>query len=284
MGDLGKVGSLTCDLFLEDEMTEQLSATFAKLLTAALVAIGCLAISAAAASATEVVYNNLNTVAPTVNGHPNEDTFSLSPENFPVGGLVEFPHTRDNVLKTLITQVDNFTCEHGSYNLENCYTLHPNKKMKYQMTAEIYAVNANNEPTGAPIAKSVETMKIPYRPTTKVDCPATGEGKGFGVNCDVGGVLATVKFKHFTPTGELLPVRAAIMVSGAAEPNKIVNIGLQSSYKEFAGGEYIAEGPADGGVPEVGSDPLPNAIYIRNELNEEEWEGFQPVFEVVAKA
>jgi hypothetical protein len=46
--------------------------------------------AAGAVSAAEVAYNNLNTVAPTVNGLPNEATFSLDDQNFPVGGLVAF--------------------------------------------------------------------------------------------------------------------------------------------------------------------------------------------------
>jgi hypothetical protein len=271
-------------------MSERIPAVLARVMTASLLAVGALAMSAAGASASrqEVVYNNLNTVAAEVNGYPNEDTYSLSAENFPAGGLVEFSHTRDTVIKNLTTEVDSFSCERGSYYLENCYTVHPKKKFQYGMIARIYRAGPNNEPEGGVVAYSEETMHIPYRPTTNVSCPATSEGKGFGPNCDVGGFLAKVKFKHFHPVEAVLPVRAVIEITETVSDQSrpyIVNVGLQSSYKEYntETDEYVAEPPANGGVPAVGTDPLPNAVFIKGALNEEEWEGFQPVFEVVAR-
>ncbi|MGA2452782.1 MAG: hypothetical protein ABSG93_04620 [Solirubrobacteraceae bacterium] len=265
-------------------MTGKIPTAAVKSAAAVLLAIGSLAITAGGASAalTRVVYNNLNTVAPTVNGLPNEDTYSLDSEHFPVGGMVEFTK-RPGVLKSLTTQVDSFTCEHGVYSFENCYTARPQKKFHYEMTAEVYEVGAHNEAIG-PIATSTATFKLPYRPTTNVTCLSTGEGKGFGPNCDVGGVLATIVFKRFTPATAVLPEKAIITITAGSNPAAdIVNVGLQASYKEFAGGEFVEEPAAHGGVPEVGSDPLPEAIFTNGLINEtEDWRGFQPVFEVTA--
>src|SRR5271165_5101186 len=94
-------------------------------LAAVVIAIGALAMSSAASAlAPTVVYSNLNTVPTTVNGHPDEDTYSAAPFEFPFGGMVEFSH-RPGTLKSLTAQVDSFTCEPGVYILENCYTGRP---------------------------------------------------------------------------------------------------------------------------------------------------------------
>ena len=125
------------------------------------------------------------------------------------------------------------------------------------------------------IASATATFKLHYRPTTNVSCPSTEEGKGFGTNCDVGGYLQTVKFKHFTPANATLPARAIILLTAPTSP--IVNVGLQASYKEFAGGEFIEE-PAIGN-PAAGSDPLPEDVYVNGALTGG-YKGDQPVFEV----
>ena len=253
-------------------------------MAAVLMAVGYLGLSAAAAGAAtpKVVYTNLNTVPTTVNNHANEDTFSLDSEYFPIGGMVEFTK-RPGVLRSLTAQVDSFTCEHGVYSLENCFTLHTGKKFPYELTAEFYEVGANNEPVGAPFTSSTATFKLPYRPTTNVNCPSTVEGKGFGVNCDVGGVLATIEFKKFTPK-VVLPEKAIIVITNTINDptNYIVNVGLQAAYKEYREEKFIEEPALENGKPGVGSDPLPEDIFTKGHLNEEGWEGFQPVFEVVA--
>lgn len=261
-------------------MSERISARLARFAAPMLVAVGCLALSAGASASTEIAYNNLNTVAPTVNGHPNEDTYSLDYEFFEVGGQVELAKTADHVAKSLTTQLDNFTCERGVYSLENCLTLKPNKKMAMTWTANIYAVGAENK-VGALLTSSTTTFKLHYRPTTNVSCPATSEGKGFGANCDVGGLLQTVTFKKFSPAATL-PSKVIILLKnscGACE-GKPVNAGLQASYKEFIGGEFKEEPAANGGVPAIGSDPLPSDVYTVGALNTENWTGYQPVFEL----
>ena len=75
-------------------MTKRIPTGFAKLVAVALMATGCLAITAGAASAAtpQVAYNNLNTVPVTVNGFPNTDTSSEDYEYFPVGNQIETRH------------------------------------------------------------------------------------------------------------------------------------------------------------------------------------------------
>ncbi len=258
-----------------------------KKLVLAFVALLALAVVSAssAGAVTEVGYNNLNTVPATVNGGPNEDTWSQDYEGFTgagmFGGQIETVITNSRVVKSLTTQVDVFACEHGEYQLENCYTIKPNKTFPQQWTASIYEVGAGNEP-GALIATANTTAKLHYRPTTNVSCPATSEGKGFGPNCDVGGYKQTVVFKKFT-VSKPLPVKAIVLLTNGCEAcaGKVVNVGLQTSFNASAPGE--AEPPANGGVPAVGSDPLPESIYYNSKFEATGWGGFQPVFELVLK-
>jgi len=263
-------------------MRERIPVRLLGVAAALLIGVACLGAGASAAGAAEVAYNNLNTVAPTVNGLPNEDTFSLDFEYFATGGQVQLAGPAGRAPISLKTQLDVFACEHGVYSLENCFTLKPNKKFASNWTAGIYAVGAGNS-VGALLSSATATFKLHYRPTTNVSCPATGEGKGFGANCDVGGYLQTVTFKHFTAAA--LPEKVIILLSNPCGDcsSPPINVGLQSSYKEFAGGEFVAEGPAAGGVPAVGSDPLPDDIYSGGALNEGGWTGFQPVFELTVR-
>lgn len=264
-------------------------AGLAKAASLGMLLVASLLLAAGSANASEVVYNNFNTVPAMVNMHPDTDTYSLDFEYFPFGGMVEIPRTRDSVLKAISIQVDSFTCEAGVYSLENCYSQRERKKFRFALTASVYKVGAGDEPEATPIATSTETFKIPYRPTTNVSCPQTVEGKGYGPNCDVGGYLATVEFKHFS-SAVVLPDRFIVLISTPEslehEETTVVNVGLQSAYKEFALGEFVSEPPADGGVPTIGSYPFPKAAYIRGKFSEEEggFEGFQPVFEVITRS
>jgi hypothetical protein len=262
-------------------------------LAAAAIAIAVAALTvgvpAAGASPPRPVYSNLKTVPGEVNGLPNQDTYSAAPFEFPFGGLVQFS-PRPGVIRSLTAEVDSFTCEHGSYIYENCYTGDPGRRFSYTLTAHIYEVTAGDEP-GALVASSTRKFKIPYRPSTNVDCPPTPEGKGFGRNCDVGGYLDTITFKKFAPVA-VLPEKAIITITDANDgdpASEVVNVGTQTSYKEWdealgPGYEgFIPEGPLNEGKPSVGSDPLPEETIVTGKLTGGQAD-FQPVFEVTAKA
>jgi hypothetical protein len=261
-------------------MTVRNSRNYARLFVVALVASAGMAISAGTAdAATQVIYNNENTV-PLV-GSRTEDTYSqcyLGCGYTSAGGIVEFGHTFRK-LKSVAVEVDNFICESGTYEGENCSS-NPGAKMKYKLTANIYAVIGADE-RGALLATHTETAKIPYRPTVVRTCPATPEGKGFGPNCDVGGYLSTVTFKGFG--GVTLPAAAIIEIAGTTPD---VNLGFEEAYKEYNPSNPEAVdgfvGIPGSGMPAVGSDPLSESIFLDGQ-SQSGFLGALPVFEVIAK-
>ena len=265
-------------------MTKRIPGRLVRLAAATVVAMGCLAVSAGAASAAkEVAYDNLNTVASTVNGLPNEDTYSAYSGYFSsgggFGGLVEFADVQHQELSTLTTQLDVFQCEHGRVLAGKL--LHRSSRPRSSAdtwTVSIYRPAPNHEELTL-LTTGTATFKLHYRPTTNVSCPNTAEGKGFGPNCDVGGYLQTVTFKHFSPAISL-PDRAIILLTSSASP--VVNVGLQGSYKEYdtSTDEFVEE-PAIG-LPAFGSDPYPEDAYVNGKF-ESGWAGSQPVFKVTTK-
>lgn len=268
-------------------MTGMIPNRAAKLAVAILAAAVFMAVAAGAASAsTEVVYNNTNTVPATVTSSlgtfPNEDTFSEGFSccgNHTIGGEIKVAGTAKTI-KSMTVQVDSFRCEEGEYNLENCRS-RPGKKFHQAFSVKVYEVTGTHE-RGPLIAEASTSSKIPFRPTTNVTCPATGEGKGFGSNCDVGGYLATVKFKHFSYN--VLPNSGLAIVEFATPSEGDVNIGLEESYKEYDVGtsEYIG---IPGSVPPaVGTEPDAEALFRNGLAVGPGYEGAQPVVEVTAKA
>ncbi len=252
---------------------------------AILIAAGCMAIGASAASALEIIYDNQNTV-PTV-GAKTEDTYSQAfngVEGASIGGMVEFAGT-ERKLTSLTAELDSFRCQAGRYFEADCVS-HPGKKFTYTMILRVYEVTEGLE-RGAQIGEQTATVKLPFRPSTNASCPSTGEGKGFGPNCDVGGVLAHIKFKNFKQI-ITLPNRAIFELTTPA-PDDEVNVGLEGAYKEYdvEREEYVAI--PGSGAPEVGSEPLAKEAFIDGLASSSfegfpsGFEGFQPVFKVIAK-
>ena len=261
-------------------MTRSIPARLVRILVATLVAAGLMAAGSASAGAVTIAYSNLNTVAKTVNGLHNEDTYSLDYENFATGGEIELGAGIGGLTRTLTTEFDVFACEKGVYSGE-CITLKPKKSFKMTWTASIYDVGPGNS-VGALLTSATATLKFHYRPSTNAACPATEEGKGFGPNCDVGGQKQGAEFKHFSPATPLPPKVIILLTNACGACSGVpVNVGLQASYKEFKEGQFIEEPAANEGIPSVGADPEPEDVYIHGELNEGGWKGFQPVFELL---
>lgn len=250
-----------------------------KLAVAMLAVGGCLAISAGAAGAAEVIYNNTNTVPMTINGSPNTDTFSEGFEccgNKTIGGEIKTAGSAKTI-KSIATQVDVFRCQEGVYYFENCHSK-PSKKFAQVYRVKVYEVTGTNE-RGALITSSEVEAKLHFRPTTNTSCPATGEGKGYGPNCDVGGYLQTVKFAHFPYS--VLPNNGLAIVEFSTTPEGDLNVGFEESYVEYKNGEYI--GQPGSGAPAVGSEPDPTEIFKNGLASGPGYEGAQPVIEIKAK-
>ena len=243
---------------METQRLRRLALAFVAMLAFAVVAAG------SAGAMTEVAYNNLNTVPATVNGKPNEDTYSQDYEGFMGGGMfggqIETAITNNRVVKSLTTQLDVFACEHGEYQLENCYTVHPNKKFTQEWTASIYEVGAGNEP-GALVATAQSHGQAPLPPDDERQLPGHRRRQGLRRQLRRRRLPADDRPSRNSPRRKPLPIKAIVLLTNGCEAcsGKIVNVGVQTAYKEFAGGEFIAEPPADGGVPAVGADPLPKA-------------------------
>jgi len=257
-------------------------------------AVAAVAPGATAATTSQVAYDNFNTVPKTVNGHRDESTLSAPSMFLPFGGVVEVAATSNRVIGTLATQVDNFVCEHGDRLTDTCLTANPKTKaMAYGLEARIYGAGPQGEPVGSPVATSTETFKLTYRPSTNPSCPATSQlpghpNKGFGVNCDIGGVLETVTFRHFTPS-VAMPAKAVVEITNApTDPpatTVIIGVGTQTAYKGWSpeplleGGTFLTEPPRNGGVPAIGHDPNPTEA-ISEGILVGEYTGLQPVFKV----
>ncbi len=147
--------------------------------------------------------------------------------------MVEVPRTRDSVLKSVATQVDSFK------------------------------LGAGDGPEGAPLVTKTETFLI--HTSLGRTCRARRLRKA-AVRCEVRdrrvprddeaqriqrGSRAAIEVHHRDLDDEPL----------ASEEATPVNVGLQTSYKEFSAGEFFGEPPANGGVLSIGSDPLPKAVY-----------------------
>jgi len=276
-------------------MTGKIPMSGARLAAMIVVAVSALVAGVPAANATtEVIYNNLNTVPTTVNGMPDQDTFSQSYGGGGVtsaGNVLRF-QGYDRRLDKVTAEIDSFKCEKGEYQYENCWSK-PGKKFKYKLTLRVYEFNSPGYVRAGLIGETTDSFKLPYRPTTNVHCPATPEGKGFGANCDVGGILSKVTFKVH---GITVPPEAIVEVRNAT-PEQPVNLGLEEAYKGYNTETDEFEGIPGSYTPAVGSDPLgkedlwlgcedPPSPFCNAPADGGVvggYEGALPVFEVTAK-
>jgi len=279
---------------MDRDMTGKIPSRNIRVGAAILIALAALMVSVAAASAKEVIYDNLNTVPASVNGMPDRDTFSQSYGGggvTSVGNVLSFAGS-GRKLSSVTTEIDSFKCEKGEYQYENCYSK-PGKTFKYPLTLRVYEFEPGYRRNRL-IGQKTQTFKMPYRPTTNVHCPATPEGKGFGSNCDVGGVLGTITFKGLV--GMSVGSEAILEVRNAT-PEKPINLGLEEAYKGYNASTEEFEGVPGSYTPAVGSDPLGDEqLWLGCEdppspfCNAPEsgavvagYAGALPVFEVVAK-
>ena len=119
-----------------------------------------LALTAGAASAAEVVYNNIPSPLPGNFASFGNEAYSM--QEF--GGLVETTavgHKRQVVSVTMSA----WACQVGNWSEDTCETPEPAKKFKFPVTLNIYEVGAGNS-VGPKLGTVTGKFKMPYRPTS----------------------------------------------------------------------------------------------------------------------
>jgi hypothetical protein len=246
--------------------------------TVLVLALGaCSALTAGAASASEVVYNYLPSP---VHGNVVSEAFEAT-QTGEFGGQIELAGTaRKNPRVTVI--MSSWACQTGSWNAGNCQSA-MGSKFQVPITFKVSAVGPG-ESQGAVLASGSKTFSIPYRPsanTTK--CTGASAGAWFKMGECFNGKAAKIA----------LPLKAANL------PNKVIvtiafntsNYGTTPTKCNEVPNANCPEDSLNVGVndgfeepsrtPTVGALPLPEEAYSNGAL-EGEWAGFQPLFEVQA--
>ncbi len=276
-------------------MSRIISAGPARLAAALLVATALLAVGAGAASASKVViYKNL----------PSTESFSAlgfeSDSVWEFGGEVEFPGTARKS-PTIAVEMLSFACQEGS--VETCTTSR-SASFEWPITLSVYRVGS----LSSPIDRITRTFKIPYRPSETAKCPNLGWTKGYGKEC----FTAKQTKIRFSLPGAVLPAQAIIAVAfntetygneptGEEGPYDSLNVAENTDYqclhedkatKECEHEEYELLPTA----PSVGSDPLPEQVFLNSTYSAitcggaegyfgatgDCWKYDQPAFEVKA--
>jgi hypothetical protein len=258
-------------------MLGRIPARVGGLLTALLAAMALLALMAGAASAAQI-YNN-------VPKPKRKNVVSLGYEatsTSEFGGAVKFTGTKRES-PTVTVQMSSWACQNLLRGAD-CVS-EKGSSFKWPITLNVYALNG--EAPGTLLASQEQNVTVPYRPSANNGkCSVTPEGNvGYSANC-YNGLAFTVPF---TLTGLKLPNEVIISVAfnttdyGAA-PTHAPDIGEDSLNLG------LTEPPE---VPSRGSDPLPEDAFIASTYYPGEggpgvfsiqsgWEGFQPVFKVLA--
>ena len=217
-------------------MTEVVRTRSARLASAVSLALGALALTAAAASA-GVVYDNLPGTLP-------GSMYSVGGQEWKINeiggqvGLVSTERKKPTVEVAMVTRA----CQIGQVALETCETPKPNKKFKLPVTLKVYEVGPGNS-VGLLIESATRNIKVPYRPSKDtVNCT---EGRWYDATehkCNNGmAFVATFKLGklHRIPTNAIIslayntetygpaPIGAAACDSASAGcPYNYVNLAI----------------------------------------------------------
>jgi hypothetical protein len=141
----------------------------AKLAAAMLLATGAAAMSAGAADASEVVYNNIPSPLPGNFASFGNEAYSLSE----FGGLIELAGAARKNPKVTVA-MSSWACQSGGVYQDTCETPKPNRKFKWPITLNLYDVGPGNT-VGAKIGSVTRTFSLPYRPS-KNDAVCVAKG------------------------------------------------------------------------------------------------------------
>jgi hypothetical protein len=236
---------------------------------------------ASAASASEVIYNNIPSPFPTSTPSVGFEANQIAE----FGGAVKFGETARKNPSVSVVMV-SFACETGTWNNFNCKTF--GGKFEEPITISVYDLGPGNT-IGPKIAAGSKTFKIPYRPsanTTKCTGAVTGDffakGECFGSKA----VKITLPLKVAKLPEEAIVTVAYNTSDYGAKPQRpqpcnsepqgcpydALNVGVEDGFTTPAGTP-----------PNPGSFPLPTEAFV-NGAFEGGWEGFQPEFSVKASS
>ena len=220
--------------------------------------------TASAPAGGEVVYSNLPA---DLHGLPVAVFESYAIGEF--GGEVQLGGTsRSNPVVSVM--LASYACQHGRAN--SCRTT-PGATFSWPLTLELYRAGPRDE-RGDLLARVTKRFQIPYRPSARSSCPDEGWTVGFGPECEFA-QLHSVSFSFPSLT---LPSRVIFGLEFETQDYGNEPIGKPGPYDELGvavaadyvchhrekGGECVpgAYINADKTAPRVGSDPLPDQVFI----------------------
>jgi hypothetical protein len=164
-----------------------------RLIAAAVVATGLLAVTAGSAGASEVVYDNIPGTLPGNFASFGNEAYSV--QEF--GGVVKLEGAaRKNPVVSVV--MSSWACQEGHWygsGASACKTPKPKHKAHVPMTFSIYEVGPGNT-VGALLARATKNLKMPYRPSDDpVNCPAGERWFDVASSTCFHGMAFTVKAK-----------------------------------------------------------------------------------------
>jgi hypothetical protein len=259
-------------------MIGKIPSRIARLTIAAFALTAVFAVSSASA-APEVIYSDLPTPKP---GNVVSLGFEAT-QTSSFGGQVEFGATARNNPRVSVL-MSSWACQTGTWNEKTCETT-PGAKFEWPITFSINEVGPEDS-VGALVGTGTKVFKIPYRPSYNPKCFSTSVGtwnhKGECLNGKA--VKLTLPLKGIT-----VPPKAIITISYNTSDYGSTPQRPQACNSEPQGCPYdalnvgVQDGNANPGgtPPTVGAFPAPDLAYLDG-ASEEEWTGYQPLFEVKA--
>ncbi|HME02371.1 MAG TPA: hypothetical protein VKG38_05000, partial [Solirubrobacteraceae bacterium] len=265
------------------------------------------AITAGAASASEVIYSNLPSTNP---GNVVSEAFEAT-QTSQFGGLVEFPAGTGRSGGAVTVGMSSWACQQGAWKgTPECVTA-AGAKYEYPITLNVYEAGPANE-VGALIRTVTKTFDMPYRPSqNNTKCKnEKGEPDGAWYDGHLKQCFHGKFFKITFPVGHMTwPTKAIVSVSYntsdyGTEPQRPKPCDSESGgcfYDSLNVG--LTEPPNEASPtpvpPSVGADPLAESVYQNTKyapywcdggaggtgtfrLDSGCWTGYQPLIRVKA--
>lgn len=230
----------------------------ARLAATILAAGATCALTAGAASASEVVYNSVP--SPTPGNVVSVGFEATSAAEF--GGLVKLEGTaRKN--PTITALMSSWACQQGTWNAFTCQT-ESGAKFEWPITFKVYAVGPGDT-VGALLASGSKVFKIPYRPSANTKkCTGAQTGKWFSKGVCYSGKAAKITLPALRVAN--LPDEVIVSVAYNTSHHGYAPVGEATAcFKEPQGCPYdslnLGITETSEVEPTVGSDPLPNDVF-----------------------